>query len=143
MRSAAGIVALVTTLSGCAIHQTVTPVQRFEDKEICLIENPSVRTGFLQAYKAALSNKGYMVRQLPATAAITACRITSTYTANWSWDMAMYMSFAEIKVFDNGRPSGAALYDAKGGGANMSKFIAADKKIGELVNQLFPGGAGA
>lgn len=36
-----------------------------------------------------------------------------------------------------------AKYDSMRGGANMNKFIAADQKINELVNQLFPGGGGS
>jgi hypothetical protein len=51
------------------------------------------------------------------------------------------MAYAEIKVYKSGMPSGEAKYDALGGGANMGKFIDADTKIVELVNQLFPGGA--
>jgi hypothetical protein len=34
------------------------------------------------------------------------------------------------------------IHDATHGGGNPNKFIDADKKIAELINQLFPGGAG-
>ncbi len=92
----------------------------------------------------ALGAKGYQVRQLPASASLVQCPITSTstYTANWRWDLATYMALAEIKVYNQGKPVGEAKYDAMHGGGNMGKFIDADKKINELVNQLFPGGAG-
>jgi hypothetical protein len=133
---------LIAALSGCAIHQTVKPVDRFNDKEICVIENPSVKAGFIDAYKRALSNKGYLVRQLPSSASIVECNITTTYNATWRWDLALYMAYAEIKVYNNGKPIGEAKYDSQRGGANMGKFIDADKKINELANQLFPGGAG-
>jgi hypothetical protein len=129
-------------LSGCAIHQTVKPVEQFEAKEICIVENTSVRNGFLESYRRALTNKGYLVRQLPASASLIECPITSTYTANWRWDLATYMAFAEIKVYNQAKPVGEAKYDSTRGGGNMGKFIDADKKIAELVNQLFPGGAG-
>jgi hypothetical protein len=107
-----------------------------------VIENPAVRAGFVEAYKRSLATKGYTVRQLPASAAITDCPTTSTYSANWRWDLAMYMAYAEIKVYSNGQPAGQAQYDSLRGGGNMNKFIDADRKIDELVNQLFPGGAG-
>lgn len=129
-------------LSGCAIHQTVKPVERFEEKQICIVENPAVRPGFLAAYRRVLTQKGYLVKQLSAAASLIECPITSTFTANWRWDLAMYMSYAEITVYNNGKPTGKANYDATRGGGNMGKFIDADKKISELVNQLFPGGAG-
>lgn len=129
-------------LVGCAIRQTVKPVDRVEGRQICVIENPAVRAGFVEAYKRSLVTKGYAVRHLPASASISDCPVTSTYLARWRWDLAMYMSYAEIKVYSGGRPAGEARYDSQGGGANMNKFIDADRKIDELVNQLFPGGAG-
>jgi len=133
----------VSVLGGCAIQQTVTPVSKVEGRQICVIQNPAVRAGFIQAYERSLVAKGYTVRQLPPSAAITDCPVTSTYTANWRWDLALYMAYAEIKVFSNGRPAGEVKYDALRGGANMNKFVAGDRKIDELVNQLFPGGAGS
>ena len=53
------------------------------------------------------------------------------------------MAYAEIKIFRNGAAAGEAKYDSQSGGANMAKFIDADKQIVELVNALFPGGAGS
>lgn len=135
------LVGLVVGLTGCAIHQTVRPVEGIADHQICVIENPPVKAGFIEAYKRSLTNKGYEVRQLPASAPITACTITSTYSANWRWDLALYMAYAEIRVFSAGKQVGEAKYDSLRGGANMNKFIDADRKIDELVNQLFPGGA--
>ncbi|MDB5753391.1 MAG: hypothetical protein JWP65_3812 [Ramlibacter sp.] len=129
-------------LSGCAIHQNVRAVEGLSERQICVIENPAVRAGFLNAYRQALGSKGYTVRQLPAGAATTDCPVTSTYTANWRWDMALYMAYAEINVYRAGQKVGEAKYDAMSGGANLNKFIAGDKKIQELVHQLFPGGAG-
>lgn len=97
------LVGLVVGLTGCAIHQTVRPVEGIADHQICVIENPPVKAGFIEAYKRSLTNKGYEVRQLPASAPITACTITSTYSANWRWDLALYMAYAEIRVFSAGK----------------------------------------
>jgi hypothetical protein len=128
-------------LTGCAIHQTVKPVERFEGAQVCIVEDVAVRAGFLETYRRVLTAKGYEVRMLPPSSSITTCAITSTYTARWSWDLALYMAFADIKVYSNGQQSGQATYDATGGSGNMNKFIKGDTKITELVNQLFPGGA--
>ncbi|APA66567.1 Sbal_3080 family lipoprotein [Janthinobacterium sp. 1_2014MBL_MicDiv] len=135
--------AVMFLFTGCAIHQTVKPVGNFATKEVCILNNPDVRVGFMVAYKRALEGKGYVARQLPVTASIIECPLTSTYTANWRWDLAMYMHYANIKVYNNGKVVGEAVYDAKRAGLNTGKFIDADQKIGELVNQLFPGGAGS
>lgn len=129
-------------LAGCAIHQNVRPVDAAGDGQVCIINNPEVRPSVMASYRKVLSDKGYTVRELPATAAVTDCKVTSTYRANWRWDLAMYMHYAEFRVFVDGREHGVAIYDATHGNGNPNKFIDADKKITELVNQLFPGGAG-
>ena len=132
-------VLLVGVLAGCAIHQNVRPVERFEGKQVCVIENTAVKYNFLAAFKKSLESRGYTVTTLSETAALRECPITVTYTANWRWDLAMYMAYAEIKVFNNGQPAGEAVYDSLKGGGNMSKFINGENKINELVSQLFPG----
>lgn len=136
------LVALLS-LSGCAIHQTVKPVERFDSNTVCLVQNDTVRATFLDAYERALSNRGYAIKRLESGASLIACPVTSTYTASWRWDLAMYMSYAEIVVYQNGKPAGKATYDATRGGGNMGKFIGAEKKITELVDQLFPRVAGS
>lgn len=130
---------MVVSLTGCAIHQTVKPIETSPGKEVCIIENPAVRAGFLDTYKQSLMNKGYHPRQLPASSSLTSCSINSTYSANWRWDLALYMAYAEIKVYDEqAQLIGEATYNSRNGGASLGKFIDAEKKIRELVNQLFP-----
>ncbi len=130
--------AVVMLLGGCAITQNVSPVEPFDGKEICVIENPAViQAAFLPTYQQKLEGKGYSVRVLPADAKVTDCPVTSTYTANWRWDLALYMAFADLRIFTNGKQAGQATYDSLSGGANLNKFIRADEKIGELVDQLF------
>jgi hypothetical protein len=139
VKIACTIVALLS-LNACAIHQVVKPVEKLSDKQICIVDNPAVKSTFFDAYRNALSAKGYVVKQLPAGSSLIECQVTSTYTANWKWDLAMYMSFADITVYHNAKPAGKATYDSTRGGGNMNKFIDANKKIIELVDQLFPGG---
>lgn len=126
------------TVAGCAIHQNVSPVTALQGTEVCVVENPAVLYDFLGALERALVARGYTVRKLPQGAALRECPVTTTYTANWRWDLAMYMAYAEIRVFKDGAPAGQAVYDALGGGGNMGKFIAAEDKIRELVNGLLP-----
>jgi len=128
-------------VSGCAIHQTVQPVDQFSGRQICIVENGAVKNGFMDALRGSLSSKGYEVRVVPASSSLNECPIMATYDAHWRWDLAMYMAYAEIKVYNHAKPSGQAIYDSTRGGANMGKFISAEKKVAELVNQLFPGGA--
>ena len=133
------ILALIPlALGACTITQTVDPVEHVSTNEVCIIENPQVRDGFLPELQNSLRSKNAQVRVLSATAATTDCVIVATYVARWKWDLAMYMSYAEINVFQNGQVTGKALYDATKGSGKMSKFIDAEPKIQELVNELFP-----
>lgn len=129
---------IAALFSGCAIHQKVTPVEKTDDRQVCIIEKPSVRPGFLETYKRVLTARGYAVKQLPQSASLVECAVTSTYNASWRWDLALYMALAEINVYRNGKPVGEAHYDSQRGGANFGKFIDAEAKITELVSQLFP-----
>jgi hypothetical protein len=61
----------------------------------------------------------------------------STYTARWGWDVALYMKYAEIKVYQSATLIGEAVYDATWGGGRLDKFINAENKIREVVEELF------
>ncbi len=128
-------------LVACSIKQNVRPVTPADlaTREICIRENKTVREGFLEAYRQALESKGFSVRMLDPDAGIRACPLLTTYTANWRWDLALYMAYAELTVFRDGNEIGKATYDALMGGGRMDKFIKADEKVRELVSQLFPG----
>ncbi len=138
MKRLLAVAGVMTLFSGCAITQNVTPVPLASSKAICIVENPPVRAGFLTEYRSALEKKGHTVTVVQKDAVAADCAMTSTYLARWSWDLALYMSYAEIKVFRDQQEVGSALYDSRSGGGRMDKFIQADTKIKELVAQLFP-----
>ena len=125
-------------VSGCTISQRIEPVPPLSTAEICIIENPDVREGFIETYRRVLESKNFQIKMLPKTATPRDCRQASTYTANWRWDLLLYLAFVDINVFADGKSVGRAIYDSLGGSGNMSKFINAEKKITELVDQLFP-----
>ena len=104
--------------------------------EVCIVENKDVREGFLKEFEKVLQQKQIKYRIVQELDAKNGCEWTATYTANWAWDLALYMVYAEIKVFYQGKLDGEAIYDARMGGANMNKFIDAEPKIRELVEQL-------
>lgn len=137
MKKSIVLVTIVLVISGCAIRQSVTPVGQFEGKQVCIVDNPKVRQGFLETFKRALVDKGYEVRVLEFSSPLTTCPVTATYTANWQWDVAVYMAYAAIRVYNNGKTAGEAIYDSQAGGLSLSKFINAEEKVKELVKQLF------
>jgi len=140
MTRRAALPLLSVLLAGCSIQQNVKPVTpaQLTSKEICVRENAAVRPGFLDSYRRALEAKGLTVRVLEPTAGVTACPLLSTYSANWRWDFTMYMAYAEMVVYRDGGEIGKAVYDTMSGGLNTNKFINADEKVRELVDQLFP-----
>lgn len=133
----------LTLLAGCSIHQHADPVTLSPELSptICMIASPGVRAGFTTTYRAALEDKGFTVRELTADSSAVRCPLSTTYTGKWSWDLALYMSYAEIRVFEHGVQVGMAIYDSRSGGGRLDKFIDAESKIRELTVQLFPSGA--
>jgi hypothetical protein len=128
------------SLSACSIKETVKPVGRetVSTAEVCIIENPAVRQGYLPQFQQALREQGYKVKTLGADASTRDCPTVCTYTARWSWDLTTYMSYSQILVFRNGEKAGEAVYDSRHGGGRLDKFIHADEKIHEQVVELFP-----
>lgn len=130
------LIVVASLLTACSITQNVEPAQLVSQQPLCIIENPNVRQGFLNEYAAALTDKGIPHQIVNARTVPASCEWTSTYTASWTWDLALYMSYAEIKVFHRGQLDGEAIYDSRRGGGNLSKFIDAEEKVRELVNEL-------
>ncbi len=133
-------ITMLLVLSACTIQQQVHPVSvsASQAREICVVETTSVREHFLDAYSNALTDKGLKVRVLPEGSPLNTCPLTSTYAAKWQWDLALYLSYASLKVYRNGHLDGEALYDGTGAGLNANKFIKAEAKVRELTDQLFP-----
>ena len=119
---------------GCTITQFVDPVEFSQDNVLCIIENPSVRPGFLYEYRSVLSEKGIPHKVVGKFSVPDDCEWTTTYVAKWNFDMALYMITAQIDVYRNGVRYGHAYYDSSQGG--LDKFIDAESKIRELVEEL-------
>lgn len=127
----------VLMLTGCSIKQSVNPVDAAGYDSICFVEDSSVRQEFGNAYKRALSEKGFYVQVVSSGTRYSSCPLLTTYYARWSWDVALYLSFAELKVYRDGTLIGDATYDSRRGAGRLDKFIDAENKLRELVNQLF------
>ena len=125
--------------SACTISQNVQPIDRTGIKKVCIIEDRSVRETFLPEYRKALTEIGFTSEVLPPDSPVSQCEVTSTYLAKWSWDLTIYMSYCELKVFRDGELAGQATYDSTKGSGNLGKFIDSEPKIRELVRNLYLG----
>lgn len=131
-------------LPGCTIKQVATPVAKdvlvTKPLKIVLVQNTAVRmSGFHGEVERALTRRGFTVETKPMGTEVAQFPLAMTYTANWSWDMDLYMSYAQLDVFRKGAKAGDAVYDSRGGGLHAAKFIDADRKVDELVGEIFPG----
>lgn len=122
-------------LASCAINQSVDSTSVPSDATLCIIEDPAVREGFLDELTKILDEKAISHRVVDKDEALN-CEWTMTYLGRWNWDFTIYMAYAEIKIFRDGQLTGEAVYDASRGAFNFSKFIDAEPKIRELVEEL-------
>jgi len=126
-------------VGGCVIRQTARPASVATGAEICIIEDPPVRSGFLATVKQALTQRGYRYRMLPPHASVGDCETVLTYVGRWGWDFTIYMTYAKLDLYRNGHLAGDAVYDARKGGGRPDKWIDAEPKIDELVASLLSG----
>jgi len=129
------LLAFIVAVSGCSIKQVIEPAEVSGDALICIVENTDVREGFLTELTKILDEKGISYRMTDVQTA-RECEWKLTYIARWSWDLALYMAYAEISVYHYGVLDGNAVYDATSGAGRPDKFIDAEPKIRELVEKL-------
>lgn len=134
------IITCIALVQGCSIHQNVKPVASKDIEMLTIIENPDVKGSFLKALREDIEAEGIQTNLAPARSPVEEYPYALTYTANWAWDLALYMVYTDIEVFKDGKSIGSAVYDSRYGGGNMAKFINAEQKIDELVEELFPNG---
>jgi hypothetical protein len=129
------IVAATTT--GCSISKTIDPVKAAKVSQICILDNPKVlMDGFKPEVEQQLQAMSYQTRTYTGVRP-SECSHHMEYTANWQWDMAMYLSYAEFRVYDAQGIAGSATYNARNGGGRLDKFGPTAEKIRPLLMQLF------
>lgn len=131
------------TISSCATPQTFSPVVigLIEGRRVCIIDNSKIRQGFLETLKQAMVDKGYEVQVLEPPSSLSACPVTATYTANWRWsqlEKTTYLDYAEVKIYNNAKLVGEAIYGPRAGGFFTGTRINSEEKVRELVKNLLP-----
>ena len=123
--------------SGCAITQNVRPVTTQDIPLVCIQRNPEVfMSDFVTVLKSQVEATGIKARIYDGSEP-PECRYRLEYTANWRWDLAMYLAYADLRVYDKDLLIGEANYDARAGGGRPDKFGATAGKLKELVDKLF------
>lgn len=128
---------LIAFTSGCTIAQKVTPVTSNPTISTLYVQkNPNIHMdGLHPELLQQLTTLGFKVESFD-TARPPDAKYWMTYTANWAWDMAMYLTYFQVTLMEDGRVLGRAEYDARKGGANMGKFGKTAEKIRPLLTDL-------
>ncbi|WP_414665205.1 Sbal_3080 family lipoprotein [Horticoccus sp. 23ND18S-11] len=129
---------LVTITSGCAIVQKVSPIESSPTiSTIYIQKNPNVHMeGLLPEMVQQLTTLGFKVETFDTERPKDATH-WMIFTANWQWDMAMYLTYFKATLMEDGKILGSAEYDARKGGGNMGKFGKTAEKIRPLLIELF------
>jgi hypothetical protein len=129
-------VAFGLALSQCIISRGVTPAAGVASlRHLCVVTNPAVHMdGLHPEIVSQLQGMGYSVSTVPVPPMDGTVYLE--YTANWKWDIAMYLSYFEATLKQQGSTLGAARYNARIGGMNPGKFGRTAEKIRPLLLQL-------
>lgn len=127
----------MVVLSGCAISRHVTPVDSTASiRKIYVLNNDKVHMKELvNEIVDQLTQLGFESEAYSGDRPEEALHYL-TYTGNWNWDMAMYLTYFRATLYEDGRVLGEVEYDAKMGGANMAKFGKTAEKIRPLIVEL-------
>jgi hypothetical protein len=127
---------LALALSGCSITKSIDPIKA-EVSQVCVLDNPKVLMDeFQPELQRQIEEKGFPTKAYRG-ARPADCSHHLEYTANWQWDMAMYLTYAEMRVYDRKGLAGQAVYNARNGGGRLDKFGRTAEKIRPLIDELF------
>lgn len=127
---------LALALSGCSITKSIDPIKA-EVSQVCVLDNPKVLMDeFQPELQRQVEEKGFPTKAYRG-ARPADCSHHLEYTANWQWDMAMYLTYAEMRVYDRKGLAGQAVYNARNGGGRLDKFGRTAEKIRPLIDELF------
>lgn len=145
----AASVAIIASLSGCAAKQEISKFSGEMPSSLCIAKHQQVKEGVLDALVQGFANHNIKTKVIDGRYVdkhgvlepqvdkekLQGCDGIVFYTARWNWDLALYMSYANIWVTDplmDGRVAQATYISRHG----LDKFINAKKKIIELVDSM-------
>jgi len=127
----------VLVLSACGkmdvVHKPAVGIE--EAQRLYIIKNDSTKEGFLQALESWCKKEGIRYSVLPSTANVQDHAWTLTYYGRWSWDLAIFLSDAEITAFHNGKIVGREKLVV--GQWDKHKFEKGEKRIHKLMDMLY------
>lgn len=130
----------LAAVGGCTAV-TVQPVSNLaEILHVCIRENPKVRVSdFVSVLETGFERYGIST-ELIQSSTPPHCEYVLTYSALRSWDMAPYLSQADMQLTRSGRRIASAEYRLRGkGGLALNKRAGTETKISPVIEELLTG----
>jgi hypothetical protein len=129
---------IVILLSGCVITRDIEPVNKnTKIDKIYIIENPRVHmSGLLPCIEEKLTDMGFATEVIHNKKDVPPNSYSMAYTANWAWDLAMYLTYFRIELMYNNQGMALVCYDATKGGGRLDKFGKTSEIVNPLLEQL-------
>ena len=107
---------------------------------VCIEDNPRVIVSdFVSVLRDGFDRHG-IATEVSSGDRIRQCEFILKYTALQSWDMAKYLSHAELRLENNGRQVASAEYHLKGkGGFSLNKWANTKAKMDPVIDELLAG----
>jgi hypothetical protein len=137
-RGALGAAAVLAGVlaAGCTITTHVEPVPERVIPSVCVQENGAVWSKeFLPTLREQLGRHGIETTVFQGERP-PGCRYHLEYEAQWKWDMAVYLAFTDIRLYEDGVLIGRGTYDARGGSGRLDKFGRGDEKLARLLDEV-------
>ena len=134
------LAACAAVVSGCTSIE-VRPLDASAPlKQVCIVENKRVEVSdFVAVLRDGFDRHG-IASSVVATEDAKGCEATLTYTALRKWDLAPYLSHAELRLWRDGRQIGSATYHLNGGGGfSLMKWEGTKTKMDPVIDQLLAG----
>jgi hypothetical protein len=138
-KGAALAIAIVATVltGGCTIKRHVDPVPTTSISSLCIAKNDAVWSKqFLPTLRDRLARHGITTTVYDGPTTPDDCSRHLEYEARWSWDIALYLMYAQIRIYDGATLVGSATYDARDGDARLDKFGSGEERLAGLVDDL-------
>ncbi|SFW42520.1 Sbal_3080 family lipoprotein [Luteibacter sp. UNCMF366Tsu5.1] len=124
-------------VAGCTSVQVRPLDPALHVTRVCIQENPDVIVkDFLPVLREGFQRHN-IATDVYSTINPEACPYVLRYTALQSWDFALYLSHAELRLEHDGKQIGYAEYHLKGkGGLSVAKWQSVKTKMDPVIDSL-------
>jgi len=132
-----GALLLVMGCAGPRITGGSIPSNVLSNKpDVLLINDDETREGFNEAVEDWLKDNKKVYTVKPEHSQHDPKKLTIEYVGHWKWDMALYLSRAEIEAFHGGQRIGSVNFKAPNS-LNLNKWGSGEERIKLMMDVLY------